>query len=70
MGLKHWLSNAEYAALDADARSQYVDYGDGYRLDPKRRDLREQKERNDRFATARGNLFGRWCVRDRGTTTR
>ena len=43
MGLKRWLSNAEYAALDADARSQYVDYGDGYRLDPKRRDLREQK---------------------------
>jgi hypothetical protein len=43
MGLKHWLSHEEYAALDADARAQYVDYGDGYRLDPSRRDLREQK---------------------------
>jgi hypothetical protein len=43
MGLKHWLSHEEYAALDAGARAHYVDYGDGYRLDPQREDLREQK---------------------------
>jgi hypothetical protein len=43
MGLKHWLSNEEYVALDAEGRAQYVDYRDGYRLDPTRRDLREQK---------------------------